>query len=57
MAEADLEPGAILVGAYTDPTPLFITIEGKPGYTNTRILVGELECSSRCGKHDRRLAS
>ena len=29
----------------------------KRGYTITRILAGELECSSRCGKRDRRLAS
>jgi pyruvate,water dikinase len=30
MAEADLEPGDILVTAYTDPswTPLFVTIGG-----------------------------
>ena len=26
-------------------------------YTITRVLAGELECSSRCGKRDRRLAS
>ena len=26
----------------------------KRGYTITRILAGELECSSRCGKRDRR---
>jgi 2,5-diketo-D-gluconate reductase A len=29
----------------------------RRGYTITRILAGELECSSRCGKRDRRLAS
>jgi pyruvate,water dikinase len=30
MADADLEPGDILVTAYTDPswTPVFVTIEG-----------------------------
>jgi hypothetical protein len=31
-------------------------VQVKRGYTITRILAGELECSSRCGKRDRRFS-